>query len=280
MKKFIKGILGLILVTFITITVYYYFQHTIEITYYPVNERIRIEDQEFIVKYISKTDFKKEIRGFPWWTGQEALINSLPPKVYQWLSKVSYFYSKPYAFNDDSYNYNIHLEVLNDTLSIEENSEMLDIKVSLIDQEADKSYTSFSQTISRSDRSTTMLFVAEIEDEPNIEYLSLSFELEEDGQEETIEVTQKPETRQFNFFSRYNIIEDLTADHIAAQFINDLVSIEAPTYDLQYVGKYEQYEEVYKMVIRNREEENQSENTLYMIYEDFQWQVIAVNGEI
>jgi hypothetical protein len=280
MKKFIKGILGLILVTFITITVYYYFQHTIEITYYPVNERIRIEDQEFIVKYISKTDFKKEFRGFPWWTGQEALINSLPPKVYQWLSKVSYFYSKPYAFNDDSYNYNIHLEVLNDTLSIEENSGIQDIKVSLIDREADRSYTSLSQTISRSDRSTSMLLVAEIEDEPDIEHVSLSFQLEEDGQEETIEVTQEPETRQFNFFNRYDIIENLTADHVAAEFLNDLMSIEAPTYDLQYVGNYEQYEEVYKMVIRNREEVNQSEITLHMIYEDFQWQVIGVNGEI
>ena len=126
--------------------------------------------------------------------------------------------------------------------------------MSLIDQEADRSYTSLSQTISRSDRSTSMLIVAEIEDEP--------------------------ETRQFNFFNSYDIIEDITADHVAAEFLNDLVSIEAPTYDLQYVGKYEQYEDVYKMVIRNREEENQSENTLYMIYEDFQWQVIGVNGEI
>jgi hypothetical protein len=81
-------------------------------------------------------------------------------------------------------------------------------------------------------------------------------------------------SNQFNFFNRYDIIEDLTADHIAAQFINDLVSIEAPTYDLQYVGKYEQYEEVYKIVIRNREEANQSDITLHMIYEDFQWQAI------
>jgi hypothetical protein len=125
-----------------------------------------------------------------------------------------------------------------------------------------------------------MLLIAEIEDEPDIEHVSLSFQLEEDGQEETIEVTQEPETRQFNFFNRYDIIENLTADHVAAEFLNDLMSIEAPTYDLQYVGNYEQYEEVYKMVIRNREEVNQSEITLHMIYEDFQWQVIGVNGEI
>jgi len=71
-------------------------------------------------------------------------------------------------------------------------------KVSLIDQEADRSYTSLSQTISRSDRSTSMLIVAEIEDEP--------------------------ETRQFNFFNSYDIIEDITADHVAAEFLNGRLS--------------------------------------------------------
>ena len=281
MKKIIKGILGLMLVAFITVTVYYYFQHTIEITYYPVNERIRLEDQEFIVKYITKTNYKKESRLLPWWIEQEALINALPRKLYDGLWKVSYFYSKPYDFNDDTYNYNIHLEVLDETLALEDNSGMENIKVRLIDKKADRSYLSFSQLRSRNNRSTTMLLIAEIEDEPDMEQLSLSFEREEDGQKERIEVIKKPETRQFNFFNRRDIIEDVTADHKARQILNDLVSVKdeadlkTPIYDLQYVGNYEQYEEVYKMSISDLEEETQPEIILHMIYEDFQWQVIS-----
>jgi hypothetical protein len=38
------------------------------------------------------------------------------------------------------------------------------------------------------------------------------------------EIEDEPETRQFNFFNSYDIIEDITADHVATEFLNGRLS--------------------------------------------------------
>ncbi|MDF1618634.1 hypothetical protein [Petrocella sp. FN5] len=295
MRKLIAGA-GLILLLVVTmVTVYYHFQHKIEIIYYPVNERVLIEDHEIMVKYISKTAFKNNWREPSWLMNQTWLIEKLPIDAFYGLAKINYFYSKPYEFNDDSYNYNIHLEVLNDNLSVEEDMSMDHIKIRLLYGETDNVYSANSHTYSRKGNATTMLATQEIENRPSMVPRALSFESEDKGQIKNIEITQPPKSIKYNFFNRKDIIRDKSAGDVASDFLYGLQHVEEKKittetdqairdrylelqelmYDLQYMGDYGQYEDVYIMSVSDRDVDQPSIK-LYMVYENLTWVIIEV----
>lgn len=295
MRKLIEGAVLILLLIVTTVTVYYHFQHKIEIIYYPVNERVLIEDHEIMVKYISKTDFKNNWREPSWLMNQSWLIEKLPIDAFYGLAKMDYFYSKPYEFNDDSYNYNIHLEVLNDNLSVEEDMSMDNIKIRLLDGETDNVYSANSHTYSRKGNATTMLATQEIEDRPSMVPRVLSFESEDKGQVKNIEISQPPKSIKYNFFNRKEIIRDESAGAVASDFLYGLqhvdeekistetekeirdrfLELQEPIYDLHYMGHYGQYDDVYVMYVSDKDVD-QPGLKLYMVYENLTWLIIEV----
>jgi len=293
MRKLIAGAGLILLLVVTTVTVYYHFQHKIEIIYYPVNERVLIEDHEIMVKYISKTDFKNNWREPSWLMNQTWLIEKLPIDAFYGLAKMDYFYSKPYEFNDDSYNYNIHLEVLNDSLSVEEDMSIDHIKIRLHNSETDITYSANSKSYSRKGNATTMVATQEIEDRPSMVPKALSFESEDKGQIKNIKITQTPKAIKYNFFNRKDILRNESADDVATDFIYGLQHVEEgkitteadqeirdrfldfqePIYDLQYLGQYGQYEDVYIMSVSDKDVDQPSIK-LHMVYENLTWVII------
>ncbi len=299
MRKLIAGAAIILLLVVTTVTVYYHFQHKIEIIYYPVNERVMIDDYEIIVKYISRTDFKNNWKGRPsWLMDQTWLIEKLPHDTFYWLARMDYFYSKPYEFNDDNYNYNIHLEVLNDSLSVEEEMSIDHIKIRLLDRETDNTYSANSKSYSRNGNATTMLATQEIEDRPSMVPKALSFESEDQGQIKNVEITQEPKSIKYNFFNRKEIIRNESADEVAGDFLYGLKYVEGekttsetdkkisdrflefqePIYDLQYLGHHGQYDDVYVISVTEKDVDKPGLN-LYMVYENLSWLIIEVENQ-
>lgn len=293
MRKLIAGAALILLLVVTTMTVYYHFQHKIEIIYYPVNERVLIEDHEIMVKYISKTDFKNNWREPSWLMNQTWLIEKLPINTYLWLARMDYFYSKPYEFNNDRYNYNIHLEVLNDSLSEEDETLIDQIIIRLLDGETDNSYSTNADSYTRTSNATTMVATKKIKDRPSMVPKTLSFESEGKGQVKNVEITQPPKSIKYNFFNKNKIIRNELAGDVAADFLYGLQQVEGekittetdqeirdrfldfqePIYDLQYLGDYGQYEDVYIMSVSDKDVDHPSIK-LHMVYENLTWVII------
>jgi hypothetical protein len=140
-----------------------------------------------------------------------------------------------------------------------------------------------------------MLATQEIEDRPSIVPRALSFESEDKGQIKNIEISQPPKSIKYNFFNRKEIIRDESAGAVASDFLYGLKHVEGektisvtnkeirdrfldfqePIYDLQYMGRHGEYDDVYVMYVSDRGVDQPGLN-LYMVYENLTWMIIEV----
>jgi len=102
----LTGILGIWLI----ITIFFYFQHRVQVETYSIGKYIEFEKFSVLVKNIERYNFEQNRRNYP----DYFIRLNLPSKITQAILKTQYFYSFPYLIDNKALKYDINCEVIFD----------------------------------------------------------------------------------------------------------------------------------------------------------------------
>jgi len=303
-KKVLKWLLAVVLGIWFVVSVFFYFQHNIQVESYSIGKYIEFEKFGVLVKNIERRNFEENRMRFVDYSYITKL--NLPSNMFNAIYKVNNFYSIPYDIDNEKLKYDINCEVIFDQNVIDAESvgellrEELDIEL----------FNNTSSSYIRPSGSSQ-----EISSSENIIYLSYNGNWsqnsiagvkiinEKSGEEHVIEFEKQFLINKYSFFnpvvperkkrsssiidefiwnyykqdSRFNIddkyIEDFPWDNL-----KQYADFTADNYELSYLGHYMNDDQVFVMKVLENNQENlpMKELEFYMVYKDLSWKIIDV----
>jgi len=302
-KGVLKWVLLVTLGTWLIVTVFFYFQHRIQVDTYYIGEYIEFDEFSVYVKNIERYNYELlNYRDYP-----EILRKlKLPLKMSQAIMKISYFYSQPYHIEKGVYKYRVNCEIIYNTESID----WTYVSLEIYDKFSMGTYNEASSSleppnIGGSSMAGNMNIIHyEFKADWEEAYSSgLKFSNKENGEDYLFPFEKPFLTNDYGYFNRRRVDRrQISTDTIkyflwnydygnseeAENYINEdyvenfpwstLTQHESSriwNYEFSYLGRYMDKEKVFIMNISNRNDTDLIRNLdIYMIYEDFKWQII------
>lgn len=306
MKKrgIIKWILLSIISIWIIISTFFYFQHRIQVDTYYIGKYIEFDEFSVFVKNVEKYNFENNRHKYP-----DALFKlNLPWKITKAISKINYFYSKPYSFNKESYKYNVNCEIIfnpdsiNKEYKLDNINKMMSIEVY---NEALASVGKLSESRMQYESNSNVMIYTKIGNWNENFSNGLKVSDTKNGNQYLIPFEKSFFTKNYGYFNSKNddrqqmtndiILKFLCTYHngdikAAENYINDKYVDDFPwntvnqykefvnaNFELSYIGNYKGEEDVFHMNTSFYQEDNLKNNlNFYLIYRDFNWQIIYV----
>ena len=297
-KAVMKWMLCVMIGTWLIISVYFYFQHRIQVDVYYIGEHIEFDEFSIIVKNIERYNYEKNDRKLP----EYIFELQLPWKMTEAILKINYFYSRPYLIHKDAYEYKVNCEVIfnPELIDSESVSEKVrdKIKVRLYNEATTSSRTA-NQTQSHYNSNMNVIhyaFIGVWQDDSDIkisvqdkDYI-ISFE--EPFLTKTYDYSnRKPDDRnqlandtikEF-LWDYYNDSIEESKNYIHEDYIEDFPwhifkayqPLTNTNYIFSYVGKHRDKEKVFIINVSDIKANDNNQNyKFYMVYEDLKWQIM------
>lgn len=304
-KKILKRVLLAILVIWIIISAFFYFQHRIQVETCTIGRYIEFEEFSVLVKNIERYNFEKNGRNYPNWI----IKFNLPSKVTEAILKTQYFYSFPYHVDNKALKYDINCEIIFDqevidaesvedlirekfNIALYNNNSSSHIKITenKLQYNSNMNIIYYTYTGNWQQNYNAGVKIINIEnDEEYIVQFDNQFLISNYGYfNRKLTDRQKRSSTVINNFiwNYYNGDMDDSQLNINNEYIenypwNKLNLYEnffADNYELSYLGHHMNDDQVFIMkVLDNQESDLIKELEFYMIYEDFRWQIIDMN---
>ncbi len=304
-KKLFMGVIVLLII-WLLITVFFYYQHQVYVESYDIGEYIEFDDFGVFISNIEKYDYKNKDFKYP----DFILGLDLPGKLSRTILNIKYFYSIPYEIDKENPKFDINCEVivhgeygisvdvgdlLKDKLDIQYISTPSDSIIYLagtrITASGNQNVIQLTYSGEWNDVISEGIRIVDIVDD---EKHNVDFEL--------------PFTKvRYDYFNRRpgyrqdyssSIISDLlssycSGDRLTAESYISTEHIDTFSWDIldlycefsaqdfifSYIGQYKEAEDVFMMNTGGYiEGESIDELVFYMIYDDFRWQIIDVDA--
>jgi len=301
-KKVLKWLLAVVLGIWFVVSIFFYFQHSIQVESYSIEKYIEFEKFGVLVKNIERRNFEENRMRFVDYSYITRF--NLPLNMFNVIYKVNNFYSIPYHIDNEKLKYDINCEVIFDQNVIDAESvgallrEELDIELF---NNTSSSYirpSGSSQKISSNENIIYHSYNGNWSQNNNAGVKIIN---ENSGEEHVIEFDKQFLINKYGFFnpvvperkkrssnvisefiwnyykqdSRFNIegkyIEDFPWDNLK-KYENFTVD----NYEFSYLGNYMNDEQVFVMKVFENNQENFpiKELEFYMIYKDLSWKII------
>ena len=295
----------ILLVVWLTITVFFYFQHRVYVEYYDIGKYIEFEEFGLMVYNIEKYNF--ENKGFKY---PDFLLElNLPGKLTSRLLNIWYFYSFPYEIDNANPKFDINCEVIiygDDAYSIDVGDlleDKLDFQYNNNTSDSIIKYASTSVESSSNQNTIKLTFTKDWN-----ESLSEGFSIVDLVKKQEYKVifslpftkvnfdyfNRRPEYRQnysssiiSRLLSSYARGERTTSDsYISTEYIEtfswdilDSYSHFVPEeFTASYVGQYLNEKNVIMMKVGGHLEGNSIDELIFhMIYDSLMWQIIDLS---
>ncbi|GEM_PF-2585918 len=110
--KVLKWLLAVVLGIWFVVSVFFYFQHSIQVESYSIEKYIEFEKFGVLVKNIEKRNFEENRMHFS--DNSYIARLDLPSGIISTIYKINYFYSIPYHIDNEKMKYDINCEVIFD----------------------------------------------------------------------------------------------------------------------------------------------------------------------
>lgn len=303
-KVILKWVLLVTLGTWLIVSVFFYFQHQIQVDTYYIGEYIEFDEFSILVKNIERYNFEKNRGNFP----DDIIKLKLPWKMTEAILKIDYFYSQPYHINKESYKYEVNCEIIFNHESIDSESltKKIGDKIGMeVYNEASTSLKGLTNYQIQYDSNMNVIHYTYIGawQENYSNGLKIS---DNDNGEVYLFPFEKPFTTNiYGYFNRriddrqqmasdtitkflrnyYNCKTKESEIYINEEYIQNfpwstLIQYEhfrCINYEFSYLGKYMDKEEVFIMNVSDNQDNGLIKSfDFYMIYKDFKWQIIDV----
>jgi len=302
--KVLKWLLAVILGIWFVVSIFFYFQHNIQVESYSIGKYIEFEKFSVLVKNIEKRNFEQNRIRYSDYSYITRL--NLPSDIINAIYKVNYFYSIPYHIDNEKLKYDINCEVIFGQNVIDAES-----VGALVKEELDIEL--FNNTSSSYIRPSG--FSREITSNENIIYCSYNGNWsqnsiagvkiinEKSGEEHVIKFDKQflinkhsffnpvvPERKKrsssliyefiWNYYrhdSRFNI-DDKYIENFPWDNLKKYENFTVDNYEFSYLGHHMNDDQVFIMKVSENNQENfpMKELEFYMVYKDLGWQIIDV----
>ncbi len=298
--KVLKWLLAVILGIWFVVSIFFYFQHSIQVESYSIGKYIEFEKFSVLVKNIERRNFEQNRMNF-----HDSLVSlNLPPKIIQGILKVQYFYSIPYHIDNEKLKYDINCEVIFDQNVIDAESvgELVkeELNIELFNNTS-SSYirpSGFSQRISINEN---IIYCSYNGNWSQNSIAGVKIINEKNGEEHVIEFDKQFLINRYSFFNPVVPERKKRSSSIIYEFIwnyyrNDLrlnindkyienfpwdnlkkyENFTIDNYEFSYLGHHMNDNQVFVMKVLENNQENfpMKELEFYMIYKDLSWRII------
>ncbi|WP_027400389.1 hypothetical protein [Anaerovorax odorimutans] len=304
-RGIIKWILLSIVSIWIVISVFFYFQHRIQVDMYPIGKYIEFDDFSILIKNVEKYNYENNK---PNYKSSRAIMKlNLPWNITETILKTKYFYNRPYSSNK-GYQYSVNCEIIYNPNSVSQEKvvEIVNEKINL--EVCNKSLQSFDihgENGMQYTNKSNIIHYEKIGDWKNDSTNLKISDLENDHQ--YIIPLEKASTGKYDYFNRKKEDKSHMADNIIDRFLrsykdDDIKSAETyinnkyvddfpwdrikqyeyetilnAHYELSYIGEYKEEKDVFLMKVSFDENDNSMKKiNFYLVYKDFNWQIIDI----
>jgi hypothetical protein len=301
-KVILKWVLLVTLGIWLIVSVFFYFQHRIQIDTYYIGEYIEFDEFSIFIKNIERYNFEENRMNYP----DNILKLELPLKITQAILEINYFYSKPYDIDEELYKYKVNCEIIfsqeySDSEGFDKN--IYDkISIGVYNEESTSLNPTYGYQSQYSSNVNVIQYSGSGDWKEN--YSNGVKIINNDNSKEYLFLIEKPFiTNIYGYFNRriddrlqmandiirnfllnyYNgnledsenyINEDYVENFPWSTFIQ-YEYFEDINFEFSYLGKYKDKEKVFIMNISENRDNGLIESfDFYMIYEDFNWQII------
>lgn len=300
-RGIIKWILLSIMSIWIIVSVFFYFQHRIQVDRYYVGKYIEFDDFSVLVKNIERYNFEQNGRNYP----DEILKLNLPWKITLAILKINYFYSQPYHINNESYKYEVNCEIIFNPEFID--SENVTKKISdtigiYLYQDATTSLKEpTGNKIAYESNKNVMHFMFSGKWQENYSK-GLKIINNDNGEEYVIPIEKPYVANTYGYFNRrvddaqqmasdiinqflweyYNgkikdaeiYIKEECVENFHWNILDQYEKFRSDNYQFSYLGRFMDEEQVFIMKVTD--DDLMKDLNFYLIYRDFDWQIINV----
>jgi len=305
-KGVLKWVLLVTLGTWLIVTVFFYFQHRIQVDTYDVGEYIEFDECSVYVKNVERYNYEKNYRDYPENLGKLLSKLKLPMKMSETIMKIGYFYSQPYHIEKELYKYKVNCEIILTPESVDSKYFQLKIfdKMDIgIYNEGSTSLNTPHEGRGGSAGNINVFYYEFIGDWEEAYSSGVKISNKENGEDYLFPFKKQFLTNDYGYFNRRRVDRRqkstdtikyflLKYDHgnsvEAENYINEDYVDNFPwstltqketfifwNYEFSYLGRYMDKEKVFIMNVSNGKDTDLIRNLdFYMIYEDFKWQII------
>jgi hypothetical protein len=302
-KKVLKWLLAVILGIWFVVSIFFYFQHSIQVESYSIGKYIEFENFSVLVKNIERRNFEENRMRFVDYSYITKL--NLPLNMFNAIYKVNNFYSIPYHIDNEKLKYDINCEVIFDQNVIDAESvgELVreELNIELF-KNTSSSYIRPSGSSQNISSNENIIYHSYNGNWSQKSIAGVKIINEKSGEEHVIQFDKQFLINKYNFFnpvvperkkrsdnviyefiwnyykqdSRYNT-DDKYIENFPWDNLKKYADFTVDNYEFSYLGHYMNDEQVFVMkALDNEENLSIKELEFYMVYKDLGWQIIDV----